>query len=164
METIPNKIKISLKDTIAYIGFMGPIITTLITGISLLENPPYLFSFIFGSLLNNAIIGVLKLTIKQPRPTNPLQYIDDSSIRGANIYGMPSGHAQITAFAITTLYLTKGPIQWILVSLFIGALTLYQRWSFRRHTIEQLTVGTIIGASFAYLIFWITKNYLERVL
>jgi membrane-associated phospholipid phosphatase len=158
-----NTIKDKIKDTIAYIGFMGPIITSLITTVSLLENPPYLFTFLFGSLLNHAFIGVLKLAIKQPRPSNQVHYIDDSTIIGPNIYGMPSGHAQISAFAITTLYLTKGPIQWILVSLFIGALTLYQRWSFRRHTIEQLLVGTILGGSFAYILFWITKNYLERV-
>jgi membrane-associated phospholipid phosphatase len=152
-----------IKDTLDYIGFIGPIITSLITGISLLDNPPYLFTFIFGSLLNHSLITVLKIAIKQPRPANQVHYIDDSSIRGANIYGMPSGHAQITSFAVTTLYLTRGPKSWILVSLFIGILTLYQRWSFRRHTIEQLTVGSIIGAAFAYIIFWITKNYLERI-
>jgi len=160
MNTITDKI----RDIIAYIGFTGPIITSLITTISLLEKTPYLFSFIFGSLLNYKLIGTLKTAIKQPRPSNPLHYIDDSTIQGANIYGMPSGHAQITAFAITTLYLTRGPQLWILVSLFIGALTLYQRWSFRRHTIEQLIIGTIMGASFAYILFWITKNYLERVI
>ena len=154
----------TIKESIAYIGVMGPIITTLITTVSLLEKPPYLFSFLFGSLLNYKFIGILKNTIKQPRPSNPVHYIDDSTIQGENIYGMPSGHAQITAFAITTLYLTRGPQSWILVSLFIGALTLYQRWSFRRHTIEQLIVGTIVGVSFAYLLFWITKNYLEGVI
>ena len=152
-----------IPDTLNYIGFMGPIITSLLTGISLLENPSYLFSFIFGSLLNHSLITVLKISIKQPRPANQYRYIDDSSIRGANIYGMPSGHAQITSFAVTTLYLTKGPQSWILICLFIGALTLYQRWSFRRHTIEQLAVGSIIGTAFAYIIFWITKNYLERI-
>jgi len=153
-----------IKDILDYIGYMGPIITSIITGISLFENPPYLFIFIFGSLLNYSLIGVLKLSIKQPRPSNPINYIDDNQIKGANSYGMPSGHAQIVSFAITILYLTRGNISLVLFSLFIYFLTIYQRWSFRRHTIEQLIVGSIFGSSLGYILFWITKKYLERII
>ena len=152
-----------IKDILDYIGYMGPIITSIITGISLLENPPYLFTFIFGSILNHSLIGLLKLTIKQQRPSNPVNYIDDANIKGVNSYGMPSGHAQITSFAITTLYLTRGNISLVFFSIFIYLLTIYQRWSFRRHTIEQLTVGTILGVLLSYTLFWITKKYLERI-
>jgi membrane-associated phospholipid phosphatase len=155
----------SLKDILDIIGIFGPLITTGITGVSLLENPTYLLTFILGSLLNNYLNEYLKLQIKQPRPTNQVHYLDDKNIlKGPHVYGMPSGHAQITSFAVATLYLTKGPTTWILGSLFIFGLTVFQRWSFRRHTIEQLIVGTIIGTSFAFIIFWTTKKYLERVI
>jgi heme O synthase-like polyprenyltransferase len=76
---------------------------------------------------------------------------------------MPSGHAQITAFTIIFLILTERPTTWILVSIFIYFLTIYQMWSFRRHTLEQLFIGTVVGGLFGYLIFWITKWYLQRI-
>jgi membrane-associated phospholipid phosphatase len=119
--------------------------------------------FIIGSLLNNSLNELLKVTIKQPRPKNQISYIDDTQIKGAHIYGMPSGHAQISFFAITYLYLTKRTLTLVLISLFIGCLTLYQRWNFRRHSIEQLIAGSITGSALSYFIFWITSNYLEGV-
>jgi dolichyldiphosphatase len=152
-----------IKDNLDYIGFIGPIITTIITAISLFEKPPYLFSFIFGSLLNNSLNELLKVWIKEPRPKNPSNYIDNTNITGPHKYGMPSGHAQITAFTTIFLILTKGPLTWILLSIFIYFLTIYQRWSFRRHTLEQLFIGTIIGGLFGYIIFWITKWYLQKI-
>jgi len=150
-----------IKDVLDYIGYMGPIITSIITIITLLDKQKYLLSFIFGSIINNYLNEYLKICIKQPRPTNQLSYIDDKQIKGAQIYGMPSGHAQIVSFTTTFLYLTKGNRTLLLVCLFISALTLYQRWSFRRHSIEQLITGTIVGSSFSYVLFWITKKYLE---
>jgi dolichyldiphosphatase len=152
-----------IKENLDYIGYIGPILTTIITAISLFEKPYYLISFIFGSLLNNSLNEILKTWIKEPRPNNPVNYIEHTNIIGPHKYGMPSGHAQITAFTIIFLILTKGPQTWILLSLFIYFLTIYQRWSFRRHTLLQLFIGTIVGGLFGYLIFWITKWYLQRL-
>lgn len=151
----------AIKNSMDYIGFMGPILTTIITTTTLLDKQKYLLSFFFGSIINNFLNGYLKNWIKQPRPKHPLPYIDDNQIKGFQIYGMPSGHAQIVSFTSTFLYLTKGNRTLLLVCLFISLLTIYQRWSFRRHTIEQLIIGTIVGSSFSYILFWITKRYLE---
>jgi len=151
----------TIKNGLDYIGYMGPIITSVITLTTLLDKQKYLLSFIFGSIINNSLNEYLKNWIKQPRPHKPIPYIDDDLIKGAHIYGMPSGHAQIVAFSTTFLYLTRGNRTLLLISLFIAILTLYQRWSFRRHTIEQLMVGIITGSSFAYLLFFTTKKYLE---
>jgi membrane-associated phospholipid phosphatase len=152
-----------IKDILDYIGFTGPLLISLITAISLFEKPNYLFSFIFGSLLNNKLNEILKLWIKERRPINSVDYLDNANIIGAHKYGMPSGHAQIISFAIIFLFLTKGPPTWLLLSIFIYFLTVYQRWSFRRHTLEQLFIGTAVGSIFGYIIFWITKRYLERL-
>jgi membrane-associated phospholipid phosphatase len=151
----------ALKNIFDYIGYMGPIITSIITITTLLDKQKYLISFIFGSIINNFLNEYLKNWIKQPRPQNPIPYMDDDRIKGVHIYGMPSGHAQIVVFTVTFLYLTKGNHILLLISLFIAILTLYQRWSFRRHTVEQLIIGSITGASFAYLLFFTTKKYLE---
>lgn len=152
----------SIAPVFDYIGFQGPIITSVITFVSLLQNPPYLFTFIVGSFLNYWLNLVLKILIKQPRPSNPIAYIQDHIYKGSNVYGMPSGHAQISFFSITFLYLTKKSFTLFLVSLFIGCLTLYQRWKFRRHTVEQLIIGTITGSTFSYMMYWMTTNYLQR--
>lgn len=152
----------SIVPIFDYVGFQGPIITSAITFVSLLNQPKYLLSFAVGSILNYYLILLLKVVIKEPRPSNPIAYIQDDIYKGAILYGMPSGHAQISFFSITFLYLTKRPFSIFTLSLFVGCLTLYQRWKFRRHTVEQLIFGTAIGSSFSYFIFWMTKNYLER--
>lgn len=150
-----------LIKSVDHIGYQGPIITSLITFISLLGKPIYLSMFIIGSFLNYSLNNELKMIIKEPRPKNPLPFIDDHLIKGPQIYGMPSGHAQIVSFAITFLILTKGSLWLILPSLFIFSLTLIQRWKYRRHTVEQLIVGSFTGSSLSYGCFYFTEFYLQ---
>jgi membrane-associated phospholipid phosphatase len=146
-----------------YIGLQGPIIISAITFFSLLNTRPYLYMFIVGSVLNYSLVLILKHLIKDPRPSNPIPYLEDDD-NGEVSYGMPSGHAQISFFSITFLYLTKvRPFTFVALSVFIGCLTLYQRWKFRRHTLEQLVVGTVTGCAFSYGIYWMTTNYLQRI-
>ena len=152
----------SFISIIDYVGYQGPSINSFLTFFSLLEKPPFLFMFMLGSILNYELNNILKNWIKEPRPNNPLPYIDDHLIKGAQIYGMPSGHAQIISFTIVFMILTKRPAYLILFSFFIGMLTLIQRWKYRRHTIEQLFGGVCVGSFFVYFIFWITEFYLQR--
>jgi membrane-associated phospholipid phosphatase len=150
-----------MKEMFDFIGVSGQILTAIITAIALLERPPYLIAFIVGTFLNEIVNSILKTSIKEDRPRNPVHYIDEAV--GADIYGMPSGHAQTTFFAITYLYLVKAPPTIILICLFIGILTLYQRWSFRRHTIEQLVAGVIVGIIMANIVYQLTVEYLRRI-
>jgi len=152
-----------MKEIFDFIGVSGQILTAIIAVVALLERPPYLIAFIVGTFLNEIVNSILKITIKQDRPRNPVHYIDDVGVTGAHIYGMPSGHAETVFFAITYLYLVKAPPTIILICLFIGILTLYQRWSFRRHTIEQLVVGVIVGIIFANIVYQLTVEYLRRI-
>jgi len=152
----------SIIKTIDFIGYQGPILISLITFFSLLGKPTYLIMYIVGSILNHSLNSELKLIIKEPRPKHPISYIDDDFIKGAHIYGMPSGHAQISSFAVTYSILTKRPMYIILPSLFIYMLTLIQRWKYRRHTIEQLVVGTIVGSFISYITIQLTEIYLKR--
>jgi membrane-associated phospholipid phosphatase len=102
------------------------------------------------------------MIIKEDRPKNPLSYIDDDLIKGSQIYGMPSGHAQIISFAITFLILTNNSKYLIIPSIFIGILTLIQRWKYRRHSIEQLLAGSFVGSFFSYITFYFTEIYLQK--
>ena len=54
-----------LIKNLDYIGYKGPIITSIITFLSLLEKPTYLFIFIIGSFLNYSINNELKMIIKE---------------------------------------------------------------------------------------------------
>ena len=112
--------------------------------------------------VNYELNNILKNWIKEPRPVNPLSYIDDHLIKGAQLYGMPSGHAQIISFTIMYLILRKGHPYLLFFCFFVGMLTLIQRWKYRKHTLQQLMGGVFVGSLFACFIFWITNAYLHR--
>ena len=101
---------------------------------------------------------MLKDTIREPRPSNGILVSLDND-EGTNQYGMPSLHSQLSVFSLVYLYLVTNNIPITILSAFIIILTLYQRWQYRRHTIEQLFVGSIIGGIMGYVIYTIAKNY-----
>ena len=72
-------------------------------------------------------------------------------------FGMPSGHAQSIFFSIVYLYNLKHSIPLLFSNLFIASLTLYQRWKYRRHTVEQLASGSVIGGLFAWAVYSLEK-------
>jgi membrane-associated phospholipid phosphatase len=63
---------------------------------------------------------------------------------------MPSGHAQSSFFSNVYLWLVTGSMGYFLSGLFIASITVYQRWRDKRHTIQQLALGAIVGTLFAY--------------
>lgn len=152
----------SIISTFDYVGYQGPVINTFVVSFSLLNRHSHLFMFILGSILNYELNNILKNWIKEPRPVNPLSYIDDHLIKGAQLYGMPSGHAQIISFTIMYLILRKGHPYLLFCCFFVGMLTLIQRWKYRKHTLQQLMGGVFVGSLFACFIFWITNAYLHR--
>ena len=146
-----------------YVGYQGPVINTIVVFFSLLDRPSYLFMLMLGSILNYELNNILKNWIKEPRPVNPIPYIYDNIMKGPQIYGMPSGHAQIISFTTTYLILTKRHPYLQLFCFFVGMLTLIQRWKYRKHSLQQLIGGVLVGSLFAYFIFWITKTYLQNI-
>ena len=150
-------------SSIGLIGFIGPLLTSCITTINLLYLPKYLFTFIIFFAINIGVNRMLKLWLRQSRPSGGKSILGEV-YQGADEYGMPSAHAQILFYSVVYLYFVKENIEWLSVGLGIGALTLYQRWSYRRHTISQLLVGIFIGSIIAYIAtltakYWITDGY-----
>jgi len=97
--------------------------------------------------------------IKQPRPSGQkYNQIDNDMFTNEHIYGMPSGHAQSVGFSAIFLYLTTTSIPLLLASLFIIAITVFQRHKYKRHTTEQLMVGLIIGSGFAYFSYYVVNQ------
>jgi membrane-associated phospholipid phosphatase len=150
-----------MRNIIDKIGFFGPVIIFLISIYNLWNQQKYLISYLVFSFCNTIVNKILKVIIQQKRPNDSIKIMDES-YEGIERYGMPSGHAQSSFFSIAFLYFVKGSPIWLIIELFIAALTVYQRWKYRQHTIEQLIIGSILGICFAYLSYYITKQWLTE--
>jgi membrane-associated phospholipid phosphatase len=150
-----------LVYTLDGIGFFGPIIVFLLNIYLLRLRYPYLLAYLVFFFMNKYVNKILKLVIKQARPDGGISFINES-YTGADKYGMPSGHAQSIMFSTFFLYFVTGSNLFLIIELFIGTLTLYQRWKYRRHTVEQLCVGSIFGIFISYFSFYVTKKYLSN--
>jgi membrane-associated phospholipid phosphatase len=150
-----------MRNIIDKIGFFGPVIIFLISIYNLWNQQKYLISYLVFSFCNTIVNKILKVIIQQKRPNGSIKIMDES-YEGIENYGMPSGHAQSSFFSIAFLYFVKGSPMWLIAELFIAGLTVYQRWKYRQHTIEQLIMGSILGICFAYLSYYITKQWLTE--
>lgn len=148
-----------------YIGHYGPIITFSVTFYSLVNRMKYLCVFVIGSMINHTINLLLKHIFKEERPTNPLPFIDSNNVSNElikyNYYGLPSGHAQSTLFALTFMYLTNANMYFLYTMSCVTILTLYQRWKYRRHDMKQILFGAFLGMFFAWVLIYMTKKYLH---
>jgi hypothetical protein len=71
---------------------------------------------------------------------------------------MPSFHAQTIFYALTFFYQVKKSVKWTLIMGFISILTLFQRWEYKNHTIEQLAAGSFVGILVGLFGFESTKQ------
>jgi membrane-associated phospholipid phosphatase len=131
-----------------YIGFLGPMILFFIT--AYLVRDKYLYLYVFFFIMNSVLNQLLKHIFHQRRPSHSKSIINETTDQ----YGMPSGHAQSVFFSTSFLYFVKGPFPFVLLELCISMLTLYQRWSYRQHTINQLILGSLVGIMFSW---WIMR-------
>jgi membrane-associated phospholipid phosphatase len=151
----------NIIKTFDTIGFVGPFILLLIGIWQLWGNPGFWCAYLVVTIVNSSVNKIVKCIVKQPRPLDG-ESIMDEGYNGCEIYGMPSGHSQSVFSSLTFLYLVKESPAWLFVGLFIAGLTVYQRFKYRRHTIEQLIVGAILGISIAYCGYYLTKRYLQE--
>ena len=139
------------------VGFIGPLLVMGITLYHLRKFPIHIFVYIFFLIVNIGINKWLKLWIRQDRPLGGKSILGEV-YTGVDKYGMPSAHAQTVMYSVTYLYGTTNNITWLMTSLCIALLTIYQRWSYNRHTIVQLIMGMLVGSIIAYIANW-TANY-----
>jgi membrane-associated phospholipid phosphatase len=149
-----------MQETIEKLGFVGPFVLFSIGVYNLWNQKKYLMSYLVFFIGNTIVNKILKIIIKQKRPGDGIKIMNEE-YSGVEIYGMPSGHAQSAFFSIAFLYFVKGSPSWLIIELFIAALTIYQRWKYRQHTVEQLFTGSFIGIGFAYVSVYLTKQWLS---
>ena len=147
-----------------YIGLYAPIILFLLTIFLLRNKTRYLLFFITGSILNNILNIILKLAIKEPRPTNDYKAIEIGVVNGARIsfdkFGMPSGHAQNCGYCIAFITLTLNNPYITAFYMVISLISALQRYLYNNHTVLQLIIGFIIGGGFGYSIYLIGNKYI----
>ena len=147
-----------------YLGALAPLILFLLSLFLLRHKTTYLRFFISGFILNNILNIILKLAIKEPRPDKDQKIIEMAVNNGNRIsfdkFGMPSGHAQNTAYCL--LFITMVLNNPFITGLYLifTIISLFQRYLYNNHSILQLIIGLIIGSIIGYLMYWICNKYI----
>lgn len=150
-----------MNKLLSYYGAYGLLITSGVIMISKInknksnyENAK-MFFLLPGSMLLNI---VLKIMIKEKRPSgtknvNMLEkLIDDGT------YGMPSGHAQIVGTQLGIVFFSKTNYLLKIATVTQMVATLCQRYIFKKHTAMQLSVGFMIGIFISTYFLYINKK------
>ena len=151
----------TLRD---YIGLYAPLILFFLSLFLLRNMRTYLQFFVSGFILNNILNIILKLAIKEPRPSKDEKAIEIGVVNGARIgfdkFGMPSGHAQNCGYCVLFITMTlNDPFITCLYSL-ISLISLFQRYLYNNHSILQLAIGFTVGGGFGYLTYIIGNKYI----
>ena len=144
------------------LGFFGPLIIGIINTFILWEQSVYLYGYLLFLILNSIINKSLKSIYRESRPIGGINFIDREVHYGADIYGMPSGHAQSTAYSLAYLYLVQKSNGILVANTLLLLLTTIQRWNYKKHTIEQLITGTVVGLICGWSSYYIVKRIAEH--
>jgi membrane-associated phospholipid phosphatase len=153
------------------VGFYSFNILSFVAVLTLYRRWAVLLVYVVGGVANLYLNWGLKALIRDPRPPNPLPMVlfpvdptqpvttDTYYYVGVERYGFPSGHAQLVFYALAFLYFVQHRITrvWTLCFL-VGVLTLYQRLKYRRHTVEQLLAGVLVGSVTGWLTVELTQT------
>lgn len=164
------QMQFSIANIINTLGKFGPVFL-FAPSVFLLWNQhkkTLLNYYVIGYFINIVINMLLKGVFKQPRPFENVKLfqlalkkrMEDGymSLLDMNIYGMPSGHAQMVFYSTMYIHLAlKNP--YISIAYFILSLiTMYQRVNKNMHTFFQVIVGSILGCVFAYATFYFSQK------
>ncbi len=146
------------------IGQYAPVILMLVA-LYTLWGKSTMVSFVFlGQIVNWFINAMLKFLIKQKRPmTKDPSYLLDrmtfAEIISRDPYGMPSGHAQTSAFVACFMYLATRDVRWTLFSVCILFISMWQRVEYDYHTALQVSVGAVVGTVNAIVCYKLATAY-----
>lgn len=147
-----------------YVGLYAPILLFILTLFLLRHMTNYLYFFVIGFIINNILNIVLKFSIKEARPTDEQKIIEIGIVNGARIsfdkFGMPSGHAQNCGYLLSFIILVLDNPFIATLYISVSAISLFQRYLYRNHTILQLVIGLFIGIFIGYLTYFIGNAYI----
>jgi membrane-associated phospholipid phosphatase len=155
------------------IGENGPLILMIISIFLLWLRKNQLIYCIIGTFASSFLNVFLKNFFQQLRPSAD---IDSKTLQIAlkngkrfifrngipyNIFGMPSGHAQLCLFYTVFVFMCLRQYNILGVYLLISLLTAYQRVKHSHHTILQVLVGGIVGMCLGYVTYILTNNNIK---
>jgi membrane-associated phospholipid phosphatase len=153
-----------MNKYLSVLGYLGPniLLFLILFGIFLQkQRSPYPYLIVIGwQMLSHLFNVILKNTIRAPRPDSDkdpqFAHLKPTLLNYMTIhrhYGMPSGHAQATISELIFIaFYFKKP--WLTaIALLQTALTLWQRYKTRRHSIEQLAMGSAVGSVVGLLFY-----------
>ena len=146
--------------SLSVVGAFGPyVMAAVIVTENIIDGCSYfkIGALILWQPLSIAINGLLKEIINQDRPNgsrhvNRLEKLIDEGTKG-----MPSGHAQLVGSELFLSLLSNTSFTTKTLMIAQTGLTLYQRWSYKKHTVMQLVIGFLIGSLYS-IIFWSMFN------
>ena len=157
--------------SIDLIGYYGPLIQMAITSSQLLLQKYYLMGYVIFLCANTFLNKWLKMHYKESRPSIaeevdvPIKISDANwfGFPSADVYGMPSGHAQSILYSVSYLYFVTKSMIFLIFGVFLSGVTLYQRWKFKRHSVKQLAIGSIVGVIMGWFGVYITSRFLKII-
>jgi membrane-associated phospholipid phosphatase len=146
----------------------GPAILGVLPIYLLWNKKNLFFYYIIGFLISALVNLVLKGLLQMPRPSEDTGRFNLALTHGRrfifksglpfDIFGMPSGHAQMVFYSTTFLYLSLRNMNILYFCLAVSLLTVSQRVAFNYHTPFQVIVGALVGIGMGYLIYYIARN------
>jgi membrane-associated phospholipid phosphatase len=149
-----------------YTGFYGPYILFIISLYFLLSKEIYLVVFVIGFISNTLLNIVLKYIIREPRPNKDIHQFNAMIHQNKPIpfswYGMPSGHTQMSFYSTIYMYnITKNLYILVFFSL-MSIITIIQRIYYKKHSLTQCFVGSIVGSFVGYIFYVFAAAYLSN--
>jgi membrane-associated phospholipid phosphatase len=153
------------------LGTYGPLLLIVISWYLLWEHKNLFFYFNVGLFVNAVLNLILKGLIQEPRPMfdrtkiklithHTKNYFFQNGIP-FDIYGMPSGHAQMSFFMTCFIYLSLKHTNLLYFYLAFSLLICYQRVRYNYHSVIQVFVGAIVGSCLAYFIYQFAREKIK---
>lgn len=156
----PISMEINKNDVFYEFGEYGPLFLYFLSNFILWKWKHFKLYYNIGSLCNVILNTILKGIIQEPRPlfnekdiylakTNGKRFFFQNGIP-FHLFGMPSGHAQVSFFTTTFIYFVLNHKNWALFYLVCSGLICYQRVYYQYHSVLQVCIGACVGGFLGY--------------
>lgn len=130
-----------------------------------------IFYYNIGTFINTIINVILKGIIQEARPnmdekkmnllkTNAKPYFFQHGIP-FDLFGMPSGHAQLSFFTTSYVYFVLRKTNWLYVYCILSMIICYQQINNELQSILQVIVGACIGIVIGYCVYMFSKEKIK---
>jgi len=155
-------------------GSYGPLLLIVLSWYVLWEYKTLFFYYNVGLVSNSILNVILKGIIQEPRPmfdskkvhlakTHGKEYFFQNGIP-FDIFGMPSGHAQMSFFTTMFTYLSLRNNNLLYLFLLISLLICYQRVKYEFHSISQVIIGATVGSVIGYMFYLLAGEKIKGII